>query len=469
MPFNIKKFSKAFFKHVNGMLQLETITRKINDIIDGTAVIDARIDELETATGTSNSVISTYIYISGTDAIVEDTSYIIDGTTYSPANTTLPLTAWAVYDRVDAIMGTAAGIVLVEGEASLTPVTPTPEAGQLLLGYVFVSAGGFTANGNGIYYVSPTGSNSLGVKGNPLKPFLTIARAKALATSGDEIWVMPGSYLVTATLAKNGVTYRLFGATISFNTNGGHFLGGNGASYKIFGQDNSILNQNSSSAFLWFGGTNNASIEIHNLTINDSGTNGANGFYVGSGTTNHRIILKDVKTNAARSSFRINDGEVEMICEKCYFNTTAVNSDYTNLLKGSSEDGSNILFKNCIFKGTSNGTTAVMLIGSEFEDEYAPNIIFENCTIVDAGDYVCVVMAAFINDTAVKFVGVNSIVNLSTSTSIRKSFGYTVNLPIMGTLYATNADDHDGGTNVLNFTVGTFTIDPDVTYTLPTV
>jgi hypothetical protein len=70
----------------------------------------------------------------------------------------------------------------------------------------------------GTYFVSPTGNNQTGVKGDFSKPF-TPAGALGLAVAGETITFLPGSYVINSSIARNGVTYTTLGgkATITVN------------------------------------------------------------------------------------------------------------------------------------------------------------------------------------------------------------------------------------------------------------
>lgn len=61
--------------------------------------------------------------------------------------------------------------------------------------------------GKTLYVDSVNGNDVTGARGTS-KPFLTPAAAKTAASSGDTIMVGPGSYTVTASLAKNGVNWN---------------------------------------------------------------------------------------------------------------------------------------------------------------------------------------------------------------------------------------------------------------------
>ncbi len=82
------------------------------------------------------------------------------------------------------------------------------------------SVTGFTTapNLSKILFVDPSGNDSTGTKGNMNLPYLTLEAAKSASTSGDTIYVFPGTYTVTTTdtdgLAKDGIAYYFSPKTI---------------------------------------------------------------------------------------------------------------------------------------------------------------------------------------------------------------------------------------------------------------
>lgn len=69
-----------------------------------------------------------------------------------------------------------------------------------------------------ILFVDPNGNDSTGVRGNMNLPYLTLEAAKSASTTGDTIYVFPGTYTVTTTdtegLAKDGIAYYFSPKTI---------------------------------------------------------------------------------------------------------------------------------------------------------------------------------------------------------------------------------------------------------------
>jgi hypothetical protein len=467
MAFNIEKFRKAFFKHVSGMTQLEAFVIKINEIIDGTVEVEARLDGLEVSSGSVNSVLSTSVIISGTDVIVSDTSYVLDGTTYNPDDETIAVTAWAVNDRIDAVIGTADGIVLVEGTASASPVSPTIEADQVLLGYIFVTSTTTTAASNNIFYVSTLGNNSTGRKGNPLKPFLTITAVKALAVSGDEIWISPGTYTAPVdSLAKDGVIYRLFGATVYA---GGEYLLNDGSinAFKVFGYGNSTLYQASPNGRFWQAYDDDTSVELHNLIVIDARNHGVvkGSFMLHNQTTGNKIVMKNVRITAVQTIIE-NYASSNIWCENCTFTTTGTGSSGHKLRAIVSGGDTKILFKSCTFQGVSSATGSVIEIPMILA---SPEITFHDCVILDTGDTSILSIGGIDIPASIKFAGTNILYGAASTASIYKSGDTAINPVIVGSLYTNIATTGVDVGDIFTYPVSSITVDADVTYTLPTV
>lgn len=102
----------------------------------------------------------------------------------------------------------------------------------------FVSGLSFTNT----VHVSANGNDTTGTRNNLAKPFLTLEAAVAAASSGDTIYVYPGSYTVTTTttngLAKSGVNWFFFpGAIVTKISNGWMFsLSGLASTCNVYGK-----------------------------------------------------------------------------------------------------------------------------------------------------------------------------------------------------------------------------------------
>lgn len=64
--------------------------------------------------------------------------------------------------------------------------------------------------GNSVF-VATNGNDSTGARNDPALPFLTLRAAKNAATNGDSVLVMPGTYILTNSVLKNGVDWVLYG------------------------------------------------------------------------------------------------------------------------------------------------------------------------------------------------------------------------------------------------------------------
>lgn len=72
--------------------------------------------------------------------------------------------------------------------------------------------------GKTVFVDSVNGNDATGVRGDASKPFLTLTAAKTAATSGDTIFVGPGTY-AERNLLKNGVNWYFYpGATVDITT-----------------------------------------------------------------------------------------------------------------------------------------------------------------------------------------------------------------------------------------------------------
>ncbi len=77
-------------------------------------------------------------------------------------------------------------------------------------------AGGSALTGKTLWVDSVNGNNGTAVSGDLGHPYLTLAAAKAAATSGDLVIVLPGTYTPTTSILKNGVNWHFeAGATVS--------------------------------------------------------------------------------------------------------------------------------------------------------------------------------------------------------------------------------------------------------------
>lgn len=64
-----------------------------------------------------------------------------------------------------------------------------------------------TLTGNILFVDAVNGNDATGAVGNANRPYLTLGAAKTAASSGQLVWVRPGSYTVTDSILKNGVNW----------------------------------------------------------------------------------------------------------------------------------------------------------------------------------------------------------------------------------------------------------------------
>lgn len=96
---------------------------------------------------------------------------------------------------------------------------------------ISISSGGSITTNNAVY-VAANGVDATGARNNLAKPFLTLEAAKAVALSGDTIYVYPGTYTITTTetngVAKSGVNYVFAPGCIINKSSAGDMFNDNG-------------------------------------------------------------------------------------------------------------------------------------------------------------------------------------------------------------------------------------------------
>lgn len=104
-----------------------------------------------------------------------------------------------------------------------------------------LTAGGLSAviaiaTGKTLWVDQTNGSDSTGVRGQIDKPYLTLAAAKAAASSGDVIEVRPGDYAATESLAKVGVSWFFQPGSVVTVTGSVLWQFNSAGSYGVFGR-----------------------------------------------------------------------------------------------------------------------------------------------------------------------------------------------------------------------------------------
>lgn len=111
--------------------------------------------------------------------------------------------------------------------------------------------GGASTSGKNLFVDSVYGSNTTGTRERFDKPFLALSAAKTAAQSGDTIYVRPGSYSTTASLAKDGVNWHFepgTAVTMTGNSTTAIWDDGNTAmNFNVTGEADFIRTNNSGS------------------------------------------------------------------------------------------------------------------------------------------------------------------------------------------------------------------------------
>ncbi|HEY8363959.1 MAG TPA: hypothetical protein VIK84_00175 [Haloplasmataceae bacterium] len=168
--------------------------------------------------------------INGFNIDVGVINYTISGITYDITTTTsIPITtADPTYNRIDVIYADSTGLHVSTGVASDTPVANTLTTGQLLVTYVFVTAGGGISLSYGVLYVSCVYGNNYTAKKNDIsRPYSTITYAKTQAGSNDIIYVLPGVYNEN-NLFGNYRYWFSYGADVKYTGEGNIFQNASG-------------------------------------------------------------------------------------------------------------------------------------------------------------------------------------------------------------------------------------------------
>lgn len=181
-------------------------------------------------------------------------------------------------------------------------------------------------------WVDGNGNDDTGEKGEFNKPFATIKAAENIASSGDTIIVMPGTY-TEANLGKEGVHYYLNGGATLQSTSGTLFTdGGSGITFYITGEG--TIKNSSSSQVLTQTAASNIVISCDNLEFNNPNNldqirvyGGANSLLVinvnkfkatgfrgiaceGNNTHNPKVIFRANYIDTAVETFQCTDGGI---------------------------------------------------------------------------------------------------------------------------------------------------------------
>lgn len=183
--------------------------------LDGGTVTDGGAGAATiTVTGGGGGAPTTASYLTlGTNATLTNERVLTAGAditlTDAGAGSTLTVGVTAdTYQPLDADLTAIAGLTTTSfGRGLLTETSAATARETLVVGRVDSSLYVDLANGN----------DSTGTRERADLPYLTLAAAKAAATSGDTIYVRPGAYTCSASLAKNGVNWHFAaGASVTF-------------------------------------------------------------------------------------------------------------------------------------------------------------------------------------------------------------------------------------------------------------
>ena len=176
------------------------------------------------------------------------------------------------------------------------------------------TAGLLQRTGNVIWVDAVNGNDASGTSGDPLHPFLTVGAALAVAVSGDEVAIYPGTYVESGLTLPGGVALR---GTGGFQVTR---IGDNSSLTNIFDVDN--LSQIEGIAIdcpsgaglsgVEFDGVGPATFSIYNVQLHGDGTTGSgNGIYKTGGG---KIIGAEIRcdTGGLDTVLRVDSGVVAL-------------------------------------------------------------------------------------------------------------------------------------------------------------
>lgn len=154
-----------------------------------------------------------------TAASASNLTYWIKDQGSNAATTNITIQLASGDDRIDTstnkVINTSGGgmILISRGDTNWFTIS-TPGSG----------GGGGTVNASNSVFVSKSGDDTTGARGDAAKPFLTLLRAKTNALAGDTIFVYPGIYTNHQSLLKSNVHWHFFSGAITTNINGSSAL-----------------------------------------------------------------------------------------------------------------------------------------------------------------------------------------------------------------------------------------------------
>jgi hypothetical protein len=275
-----------------------------------------------------------------------------------------------------------------------------------------ISTGSTLPAYNQIRFVTTTGNDSTALSGRFDLPYQTLHGALSASTSGDLIYVYPGIYTITTTLANNGVNFYLGdGVTVNGNTDSLNMLGSNVTpfNYKICGSGSknkaTINQQHSNGIFMHIADAPGAgsNIYIDGLNITDARAGASRVGTILTWTASNIIYVKNCHiTDSANTGWCIRmDNNVDVntvIIENCYImgfahgihvgSSISVSSNTVNIIRCTIENNNsssvpeseafniNMQIEDCRFISGLNTTTNVISINT------SPTITFIGTNII---------------------------------------------------------------------------------------
>lgn len=240
--------------------------------------------------------------------------------------------------------------------------------------YAVLAAGGGVSGGSGgggggsgsvaltnSVWVAKNGSDAIGERGDPSKAFLTLGAAKTAATSGDTIFVMPGTY-DEKNLLKNGVNWHFFlGAKVIYTGSGDGSIfddGSDGANTAVtstitgYGE----FANNGSAQFYVLMVENNSTIRLQGLsaTADDYVVN------INTGGDTPTVELNDFTINGtSRNPVFINDSLATATFNRCKLVMTDTDNNGAALYFFSAN--TNCTLRDCVLTGNSGASSPVAI------------------------------------------------------------------------------------------------------------
>lgn len=233
---------------------------------------------------------------------------------------------------------------------------------------VLASGGGVSGSatgdgGAGGVWVSKSGSDSTGTRGDVTKPFLTLGAAKTNALSGDTIFVMPGTY-DEKNLLKTGVNWHFFrGAKVIYT----------GAEQgAIFEDDSDGANTNIISSITGYGEFDNQGSAADSVlycrrisTISLQGLSATADWFVvdignpGPGT--NTVTLSDLTINGTDAyPLYVNNSNAVVTLNRCKLVSTDLDQNGT-AIEFSTVLNTNTILRDCVLIGNASASSPVAI------------------------------------------------------------------------------------------------------------